>query len=152
MPVNFNQWYSGYNSTIRYSGCALCCGVDVSAYYGTSNNHGPEYFYNNYWGSNGYSWQSPCATFTDAAFSYERIRAEIDAGRPVVVRGANASNQHWVVVRGYTSADNDASSLRVLDPYNPETWNTIGRDITLADAMSRFPGYTLDRMKLTNAK
>lgn len=103
MPVNVNQ--SIQAEPIKSSGCALCCGVDISCYYGTSPNNNVTYFRNNYWTSNGYTWESPNAVMTESAYSLSTIKAEIDAGHPVVVHATGNGTQHWVVAFGY---DNNA--------------------------------------------
>lgn len=153
MPVNFNQQYKGFNSVINSSGCALCCGVDISAYYGVSNNHGPEYFYNNYW-DNGYTWQSPCANFTSAAYSLTKIKSEIDAGRPVAVHAKNSANpnkQHWVVAYGYTNDASDEEHVLVLDPWNSDTLMTTGVRSSLRQGLDHIDNAVYD-MKLSSAK
>lgn len=154
MPTNVNQWYSGYNSDIRYYGCALCSGVDVSSFFGTSSNNNANYFYNNYWTDGvGYTWGAPNATFTETTYSLSKIKSEIDAGRPVIVHATIGNNQHWVVAFGYTNSAASAGDISVLDPYNPDTSSTTGRIMKMTDAMARVgSSYTFDRMKLTAKK
>ncbi|MFR9216525.1 MAG: RICIN domain-containing protein [Ruthenibacterium sp.] len=147
MPVNINQ--KAYSEPVKSKGCALCCGVDVSSYYGSSANNNVSYFLNTYWSnSTGYSWGSPNAVMTESTYSLSTIKSEISAGRPVVVHGKGGGTEHWVVAFAY---DNDAASpanVYVLDPYQ-------GVERTLNEAMRATCGenYIFDgRIKKTRAK
>ena len=145
MPVNINQ--KAYSEPVFSQGCALCCGVDVSSYYGNSSNNNVSYFVNNYWGSNGYSWGAPNAVMTEGKYSLSILKTEIDAGRPVVVHATGGGTQHWVVAFGYTSNAASTSNILVLDPYQ-------GVERTLHDAMRKTCGndYSLGRIKTTRQR
>lgn len=160
MPLNINQHYREYPKEIQKMGCALCCGVDVSAYYGFSEGNTVEYFYANYWGKNFYSWRSPCAVMKEAFFADDEalfacIKNEIDASHPMIVHGIGGGTEHWVVAYGYTGRASGAQDILVLDPYGDDHETFSGGYRTLHSAMVRCCGqnYTLSgRTKTTQAQ
>ena len=153
-----NQNYIGYNSTVRSVGCALCSGLMISKFYGTSVNNTVDYFYNNYWFVNGYSWGTPNANISATiTYSLATIKSEIDAGRPVAIHAyvtyANGNNsEHWVVAYGYTNNASSGSDIMVADPYNPDELSQNGRFLTLSAAYSRFSTYNFDRLRTSSSK
>lgn len=145
MPQNLNQKYTGFDSVIQTAGCAVCCACDVASYYGGSNYSLEQMkTYGVYtasdptchWGnvpSAGFNSKTNGLTQTQY---FDRIRSEINAGRPVVVYMVG-SYQHYVVAYGYTGAGNSNSTIKVLDPCNlANTASKIGRDITLDVALA----------------
>lgn len=153
-----NQYYSGYNSTVRSIGCALCSGLMISKFYGTSSNNTVDYFYNNYWSNYGYSWGAPSANFSaKIAFSLATIKSEIDAGRPVAIHAyvtysSGTSSEHWVVAYGYTNNATTENDIMVADPFNPDTTSMSGRFLTLPVAYSRFAEYSFDTIRTSSSK
>lgn len=149
-----NQWYIGNDVTVRKKGCALCCGVMISKYYGYSANNNISYFYNNYWASNGYQWLAPTAKFTDKInFSVSGIKSEIDAGHPVALHAyTTPDKEHWVTVIGYNGTGSKIDDFIVADPYNPDANSTDGRILPLKEAFSRFTSYNFDRYRASSSK
>lgn len=156
MPVNVNQNYSGYSTTVRDSGCALCCGVDVSSFYGSSPNNNVTYFMNSYFGSNGYSWASPNAVMTEGTFSLRNVKAQIDANHPVIIHATGSANrgEHWVVAYGYYNSAATQYDVIVLDPWNNDRSSAVGIRGRLSERMKNAcgSGYRCDRVKNTRAK
>ena len=165
-----NQYYKDYNEEIRQRGCALCTGLMISKFYGSSANNNVEYFYNNYWGAYGYNWNSPNANIS-AAINYTypagdfaigsdmlaAIKAEIDADKPVAVHAYvvypnGKDSEHWVVAYGYTNNAATADDILVADPFNSDTSSTSGRLLNLKEAYSRFKTNTFDRMRTSTSK
>lgn len=159
MPQNLNQRYTGNDSIIQQYGCCVCCACDVASYYRGANysllqmRNAGVYTTSNascVWGNvpsasfSNYSGQSQSTYFS-------KIRTEINAGRPVLVYMVG-TYQHWVVAYGYTGAGASNAEIKVLDPYGSSTSTSVGRNITLAAAMSTQGASTINKLVLTVAK
>ena len=163
MPVNINQNYDAVANTRLY-GCTVSCACDVASYYGnttyTLNDMKNSGVFTDtdatcYWGN------VPDASFASVTFTatssyYSRIRSEIDAGRPVVVR-MNSESGHYVVAYGYTGHGASPSLIYVLDPYNStgrgvKSNDPNGCDHTLQDAFNVQGATKPDLLMVTAAK
>lgn len=157
---NLNQRYSGNDSIIQSQGCCVCCACDVASFYKGSNytlqemkNKGVYSTYNAscVWGA------VPSASFLDFPNHsqneyFSKIRSEIAAGRPVLVHMISDKYQHWVVAYGYKNGGASNDNILVLDPYGDNTSTTIGRKITLTEAMSTQKASTINMLETTSAK
>ncbi|MEW5829579.1 MAG: C39 family peptidase [Chloroflexota bacterium] len=99
------------SETVCYSGCAMTSTSNVFKYYGVQTDPGAL----NQWlkGHGGYLggclivWStaaniSPDVTYIGSAGQdYNRLRSELDAGYPVIVKVANVTGTHYVTVTGY---------------------------------------------------
>jgi hypothetical protein len=121
MPVNINQKESNDpNNWIFVNGCAVCCGADISSYYGTRIYQPSEMDYTE---SNGYSWLSPTANIalkvtglTQTAF-LAKVKEQIDLGRPPILGLYNTSldRYHYIIPFKYINSANSTSDITCLD-------------------------------------
>ncbi|GEM_PF-5552114 len=100
------------SDTVCYSGCAMTSTSNVFKYYGEQTDPGAL----NQWlkGHGGYLggclivWSTaaninPGITYVGSAGQdWNRLRSELDAGYPVIVKVANVTGTHYVTVTGYT--------------------------------------------------
>lgn len=160
MPQNLNQLYCLNNDIIKTEGCCVCCACDVASYYKGSNYTLPQMR-----AAGVYTLESaacvwskvPSARFTSYSGQsqstyFSKIRSEINAGRPVLVYMVGPVYQHWVVAYGYTGSGASNAAIKVLDPYGTSDATEVGRNITLAAAMSTQGASTINMLMLTSAK
>ena len=159
MPQNLNQKYQYNDACIKSAGCCVCSVGDIAAYY-----HGGAYSFKAmkadgvysssdatcYWNNARYASFSNITLSSQSAY-LTRIKSEIDANRPVAVYMTGTYN-HWVVAYGYTNSASGTSYIKVLDPYNSDTSTTVGRAITLSQAMSDQGASTISGLLISAAK
>lgn len=159
MPVNLNQRYSRNDAVIREYGCCVCCSCDVASYYAKR-----DYTLEELRSKGVYSLDDASCVWSkvpSAAFSffygksqgelYSKLRAEISAGRPVLVY-MKGKYQHWVAAYGFTGTGSSSAEIRVLDPYGESTDVKNGRDTTLAHSFSIQGASEIRLLVLTSGK
>lgn len=159
MPQNLNQKYIGNDSVIQSAGCCVCSACDVASYYNGSNYTLAQMRNAGVYTTSSAScvWGNvPSASFSNYTGQsqsgyFGKIRSEITAGRPVLVY-MQGRYQHWVVAYGFTGNGASNAEIKVLDPYNSNTATSVGRYITLAEAMSTQGASTISYLVITARK
>ena len=160
MPVNLNQKWSGHDNATKASGCAICCAVDVASYYDPNKNYTVQDLITCGAASTAAitNWALvPKTKFTDYynVDFLEKIKSEIDYGRPVLVhmKHSTKNNQHWVVAYKYINNAATNNDVYVLDPAgDPVSAPVTGEIRTITGAMEHSGDNYIYKIKLTSAK
>lgn len=145
---SWNQRHTAVTSAINGSkaGCLYCCALSIANLYG-SKAYTPQEDMNGdlYWDAGGWTGRMPVGSkaFVKGTESYSLsgIKAQIDAGRYVIVKmyDTRTGYDHYVVAYGYTNNAASEDDILVIDSYvkgsnGPNTTQQEGCLISLAQS------------------
>lgn len=122
---SWNQYHTAVTSAINGStkGCLYCCALSIANLYG-SKAYTPQNMAGDlYWDAGGWTGRMPVGSkaFVEDEknpYSLSGIKAQIDAGRYVIVKMLDKGNTpHYVVAYGYTNNAASERDILVIDSY-----------------------------------
>lgn len=146
----WNQFYTGITNITGSGACTITTALDLVNFYGPSSytitdikgawvsGAGMNWNYNFAACGSKLRVKSSSEALKGSA-AFQAIRAEIDAGHPVIVNiGTGNSDNHTVMCYGYTNGGTANSHFKVMDPaYWEDKSSQKGIDTTLDNSMSR---------------
>jgi hypothetical protein len=122
------------NALIGVYGCTLCCITAVMSYRDGTLYRPDELCTRMNFKSGYLQWNGEIdGQFqTKVSYSLNTIKEQLDQQNPVLVKGAEGTNTHFVVVTGYTNSGASASDFTIMDPSYP-------KKTTLNQHLASFP-------------